>query len=61
MAVSVRNALTDVESIEDIETDPKTRVCQFNVDLDKIDIASKLEEIGATNEHVAGWSVLGDS
>jgi len=53
----VRNALADVESVENIETDTSTQICKFSVDLDKVDIASKLEELGKTNEHIEGWSV----
>ncbi len=54
----MRSALAKIDTIEVVDTDTSARICKFNVDLDKVpDLASKLEEIGSSNQHVAGWSV----
>ena len=58
----MRSALAEIDSVKDIDANTSTRICSFTVDLDKVpDLASKLEEIGKTNTHVAGWSVASDS
>ena len=54
----MRSALANIDTIENVDTDSASRLCKFSVDLDQVpDLASKLEEIGTSNEHVAGWSV----
>ena len=52
----MRTALTDL--VNDLDTDTSSRICSFSVNLDELDIGSKLNDLAKTNDHIAGWSLV---
>lgn len=56
----MRSALTKVEGVSDIQTDPTAEggpICTFKLADASFDIKAKLNELAATNEHIKGWSM----
>jgi len=56
----VRTALTAVDGIADIKTNPSDRSCTFNApkDLDVTATLNKIVEDG--NKHIKDWSLAGE-
>jgi hypothetical protein len=56
----VRSALTAVEGVSDIQTDPNAEggpICIFKFANADLDIQAKLDELAANNTHIKGWSM----
>jgi hypothetical protein len=55
----VRSALTAVEGVSNIQTNPNSSppLCTFEFANASLDIKAKLDELGSTNPHIKGWSL----
>ncbi len=57
----MRSALTKIDGVSDIETDIPSRICTFKLANNDLDIEAKLDELGESNTHIAGWSMAAAS
>ncbi|MEM8677844.1 MAG: hypothetical protein AAGF97_00685 [Planctomycetota bacterium] len=53
----MRSALGAIPSVSNIQTNQSERTASFEIDR-SYDIEGKLTELGESNEHIAGWSML---
>lgn len=54
----MRSDLAKVKGVSDIKTDIAARKCEFVFVPGEFDIESKLAELGKTNDHIAGFSIV---
>lgn len=53
----MRSSLADVATVLNVDTDCSNRTCSFQVDLDQVDIGSRLHELSADNDKLKEWSL----
>ena len=54
----MRSDLAAIPGVSNIQTSTEDRTASFEFSEDSIDIEAKLAELGETNEHMAGWSMM---
>lgn len=54
----MRSDLAAIPGVSNINTNTEDRTASFELEEGSVDIEAKLAELGETNEHIAGWSML---
>ncbi len=55
----MRDDLSKVAGVSNIKTDTSKTSCEFAFVPGEVDIEAKLSELSETNEHIAGFSIVG--